>query len=255
MSIFKNATSAGLEKTKDRLGGDFGAMDTGAVDFIIKNAYADKSAGGANFVHFEFVSVDGKHKLNKDVYWSNKDGDNFFLNKDDKTKKVPLPGFTVVDEICLVASGKPLCDQDTTEKQVKIYDRTEKKEVPKAREVLTELLDQPVTLGIHKQKKNKQEKTDAGYVATAEEVFENEIVKVFDTESKLTVPEAREEQEATFYAKWVEKNTPDLVIDKTTFGKGGGAGGAAKTGALGKSAPQASSSEPAAPKKSLFGKK
>lgn len=254
MSIFAKATTSGLEKTEDRLGGGFQVLDTGAVDFIIKNAYADKSSGGANFVHFEFVTEDGKTKFNKDVYWSNKDGDNFFLNKDDKTKKVPLPGFTIVDDICLAATGKALCEQDTDEKQVKIWDKDEKKEVPKPRHVLTDLLDQPVTLGIHKIKKNKQEKGDSGYVATAEEVFENDIVKVFHTETKLTMTEAREEQEATFYGKWVEANPADRVIDKTTYGKGGGAGGAVKSGGLGKAAPQAGSVE-AAPKKSLFGKK
>ena len=248
MSIFANLSNDGLEKTEDRLGG-FAVYATDSYDAIIKMAYADKADSGAMCVAFTFAMPGGK-EYNETIYITNKQGENFFLNKDDKTKKVPLPGFTTVDDICLCATEKPLSEQPTEERQVKIYDKTEKKEIPKARQVLVDLLNQPVTLGIQNILENKTVKneTTGNYDATAEERNINTIAKVFHTETKLTMVEVREGQDPTFHSKWVEKNK-DKVMDRRTYGKNGG-----KSGTPGKAAPQAGSA-PAAPTKSLFGKK
>lgn len=162
-------------------------------------------------------------------------------------KKIPLPGFTIVDDLCLIATGSPLSEQATEEKTVKIYDYDQKKEMPKAVPVLTDLINQPVKVGILLKLENKNEKSGDEYVPTAETRQVNSIDKVFHPELNLTVAEARQGQEtAKFHDAWTERNK-DQVRDvrKIKEGQAGQAG-----------APQASNSATSAsPRTSLFGKK
>lgn len=249
MSLFANLNNDNLEKTEDRLGGGFKPLNTGAYDFVIKLAYADKSSKGAQFIHLQLETADGRSKLQKDVYITNQKGENFFLNKQDNTKKVPLPGFTIIDDICLATTEEPLCKQATEEKSVKIWNSTERKEVPTARHVLVDLMDKPVTLGIVNQLVDvtKKDESTGDYVPTGESKNENDIAKVFHTGTKLTMVEARESLPAEFYNKWVEANPADKVVDKRAAAKGG-AGAPAKN-----SAPPQAGSAAAAPRKKLFG--
>lgn len=247
---FANLKTQGLEQAEDRLGGGFQARDSGAYDMKVKVAYAGTSDGGAHSVtiHLE----DSKGEYRETVYITNKAGENYFLNKDDKTKKVPLPGFTVINDICLATTEAPLCDQVWEEKIVNIYDFDQKKEVPKAVMVCTSILGKEVTVGLLQTLKNKGVKqADNSYVDGPEERSEVNISKVFHTESRYTMAEAvAGAQSADFYPKWVEKNT-GVVIDKRTVKSG--AGGKAVGGP-----PQAGGAPAAggavAPGKSLFGK-
>lgn len=205
MGIFSNLTNEGLEEAQDRIGG-FAPFTTDAYDGTVKLAYAGQSEGGAHNVTFIFAGIDGRD-YSETIYITNRKGENFFLNKDDKTKKVPLPGFTVVNDICLATTEAPLAEQETEEKVVNIYDYDAKKEVPKSVQVLTALLDKPVTLGIVEQLENKSQKDQAGnYVPIADTRIVNFIDKVFHTATKKTMVEAMNGQDAAFYAKWVERN-------------------------------------------------
>ena len=239
MSVFGNLTNDGLEETNDRLGG-FNVRDTDAYLGTIKVAYAGQSQGGARNVTL-VVNLSGG-EYSETIYVTNKKGENWFLNQNDKSKKVPLPGFTTIDDICLVTTGKPLSEQDTEEKVVKVYDYDEKKELPKSVPVLTELTGQKVILGILKSVVDKNVKNDSTgeYEPSGETREENTIEKVFHYPSKVTVVEAREAQkagrdaEATFYDKWVEKNKGQTRNRaKGTDGKGG------QSGRPGGGAPQA----------------
>lgn len=248
---FANLKTTGLEEAQDRLGGGFQARDSGAYDMKIKVMYAGASDGGA--ANVSVVLLDSKGEYRETVYITNKQGENFFLNKEDKTKKVPLPGFTVINDICLATTEAPLCDQVWEEKIINIYDYEAKKEVPKSVMVCTSVLEKEVTVGLLQTLKNKGVKqADNSYVDGPEERTEVNISKVFHTESKYTMAEAvAGAQSADFYPKWVEKNT-GITIDKRTIkgGAGGKAvGGPPKAGG----APAAGGAE--APKKSLFGNK
>ena len=250
MSIFGNLTNDGLEETTDRLGG-FQIRATDIYPATIKAAYAGQSAGGARNVTVVAELPDGEYS--ETIYVTNKKGENWFLNQNDKSKKVPLPGFTTIDDICLVTTGKSLAEQDTEEKVVKIYDFDERKELPKAVPMLVDLIGQTLFLGIVQQTVDKNQKNDSTgeYEPTGETRDQNVISKVFHDPSKVTVVEAREAQkagrdaEATFYDKWVEKNK-GTVRDKTEKKAGGNAGAPPKPAAAGGTA---------APRQSLFGKK
>ena len=252
-SLFGNLKSDGLEESQDRLGG-FAPLATDIYVGTIKVAYAGKSSGGAQSVSL-IVDMPGGKEYRETLYITNKNGENFFLNKQDKTKKVPLPGFTIVDDICLIATGKPLCEQEAEDKTINVYDSDAKKELPKSVPMLVELIGQKIALGILKQIENKNEKDGNGnYVATAETRESNVTDKVFHPEVKLTVVEARQGVEtAQFWDGWLERNKGQ-TRDKRTIKDGAGVAGkpGAATPPKAGGAPAAGAA-PAA-RKSLFGK-
>lgn len=245
MTLFKKLTNDGLEESQDRLGG-YTPLDSDIYTGTIKAMYAGHSQGGAMSVTM-LADLAGK-EYRETFYVTNKKGENFYLNPNDKTKKVPLPGFTIVDDICLIVTEKPLAEQESEEKVINIYDYELKKEVPKSVLMLTELLGQKITLGIIKQIENKNVKQGDDYVATAETREINLVDKVFHPEMKLTVAEARNgQEEAKFHDAWAERNRGQTRDKRTLKDGAGGTPGAP---------PKASGSSGAAPaRKSLFGQK
>ena len=233
MSVFGNLTNDGLEETNDRLGG-FNVRDTDAYEATIKVAYAGQSAGGARNVTLVVNLPDGEYS--ETIYVTNKKGENWFLNQNDKSKKVPLPGFTTIDDICLVTTGKPLAEQDSEEKVVKIYDFNERKELPKAVPMLVDLIGQTLFLGIVQQTVDKNQKNESTgeYEPTGETRDENVIEKVFHDPTKMTVVEARQgATEPVFFEKWLSKNK-GIVRNKAKGADGKGT----QSGRPGGGAPQ-----------------
>lgn len=246
--MFGNLTTDGLQESQDRLGG-IQVFNTDIYVGVIKALYAGKSTGGATSVTL-IADLNGK-EYTETVYVTNKDGQNWFANKQDNTKKVPLPGFTVVDDICLIATGEPLAAQETEEKVIKVWDNEAKKEMPKSVPMITAALGKPIALGIQKTLANKQTKVGTDYVPNAETREENHIDKVYHPEMKLTVAEARAGQDvAQFWDAWLLKNK-DQVRDKRTI-KDGETG---NSGATSKAPPKPNAPAGQPERKSLFGKK
>lgn len=243
MSVFAKLSTTGLEEAQDRIGG-FQPLDTDIYQAKIKAAYAGQSAGGA--VSITFILDAGGREYRETMYVTNKKGENFFLNRDDASKKVPLPGFTIVNDICMIASGAPLSEQATEDKVINIYDNEARKEMPKSVPMLVDLIGQTVALGIVRQLENKNEKDGNGtYVPTEETRETNTTEKVFHPEQKLTVAEAlKGEEVAKFWDSWLERNKGN-TRDKRTIKDGVGG----KVGAPRAAAPSAAG---APVRKSLF---
>lgn len=249
MNPFAQLKNDGLEAAQDRLGG-FSALETDVYEATIKVAYAGQSAGGAHNVTL-LADINGA-EYRETIYVTNKKGENFFQNKNDVTKKVPLPGFVTIDDLCLVTTGAPLCDQLIEEKMVKVWDRDAGAEMPKSVPVLTNLIGQKVRFGILKQTVDQNEKDASGnYVPSGKTRDENIIDKVFEYDSKLTVVEARNGLEsAVFHDSWASKNR-GVTRDRTSKEAANQNGRTGRPGAAPGAAPQAG----ALPKgKSLFGK-
>jgi hypothetical protein len=258
MGIFTKITKTGLEETNDRLGG-YAPVKTDIYTGPIKQAYCGKSKGGAE--NITLIIDHGGREYRETIYYTNKQGENFFIDKNDKNRKVPLPGFVILDEICMVTTGSDLAAQEehVEEKMVKVYDADAKKELPKSVPVITSLIGQVVSLGIGELLENKNEKQGDEFVPIAETRVSNVIEKVFHTETKMTVPEARQGLEkGVFWDAWVERNK-GLVRDKRKIKDG--AAGAPGGGLLGRpggralAGPPTAGSAQSAPKKSLFGAK
>ena len=253
MSIFGNLGTEGLEEAQDRLGG-FSIKPTDAYLATIKVAYAGKSSGGAQSV--TVVADIGGADYSETVYVTNKKGENFFLNPNDKTKKVALPGFTTINDLCIVTTEKPLASQDTEEKTVKIYDYEAKKELPTVVPVLVDLIGKQAWFGIVAQTVDRQKKNESSgeYEPTGETRDENVIEKIFHEPTKMTVVEATEAAKTgntpdkLFFDAWVAKNK-DVTRNRA---KGAGSGGKSGRPESSGSAPTSGGETKAT--KSLFGK-
>ena len=233
MSIFSAVQNANLTtKEEDVLGGSF-TVPTNVYPAIIKLAYVDKSAKGAINVVFDFaILANGKERNHKEtIYISNAAGS--FTYKDKKTgEDKPMPGFVTVDTICKAITGKSITQMTTEKKLVKIYDYTQKAEVPQEKEVLMDLVRGKLELGIQELTVDKTEKSDTGeYVPTGETRDTNEVSKVFTEDGLTLVEKEAGATEAKFKAAWI-KQYADKKINKAK-GKADGAkaGGVAKPAA------------------------
>lgn len=245
MSLLKNIKSdPKAAQEKDVLGGG-GVLESGAYSAVIDTAYLSASKGGAVAVNITFKTKDNKQlrqqfwvssgndKGNKNTY--EKDGETFYL-----------PGYLQANAIAQLAANKELGDIETEMKIVKIYDFTQKKEVPESVEMLMDLLGKEVVLGVIKQTVDKTAKDGAGnYLPTGETRDENEVDKVFRAEDNMTTAEARMLAEdptttAKFFTAWCDKNTG--VTRNKAKGASGTAGSPVKPGAVAGAKP-----------KSLFG--
>lgn len=248
MGLFKNLGTEDLEKAQDRLGG-FSVLETDVYTGKIKAAYAGESQNGAMSVSFIF---DFGGREYRETYWvTNRNKENFFRNQQDQTKKIPLPGFTIVNDICLVTTDSPLSEQDTEDKVMNMWDPESKKELPKSVKMLTGLLGKEVSVGIFKQLENKSDKVGEEYVPNADTREVNVTDKIFHYPTNMTVAEAQQgQQEAKFHGLWLDKNK-GTVKDKRTIKDGQAAPQGGKSGRPG-GPPQAGGA--AAPKtSSLFG--
>lgn len=231
MGLFSNLTTNGLEKAKDTLGG-LRLVDSDIYPMTIKVAYAGSYESGAQYIAVVGQLEDGS-EYKENLLITTKEGNNFFMGGKNKDKKTPLQSFTIMDDICVIASDKPLCEQDTEEKVVNVFDKDAKKELPKSVQVLTALTDQVVAVAIIRQLVDKTEKNaqTGTYDPTGETTEENTIQKVFHPTLKLTVVEATEGKEAAFWDAWLTKNkgkVPDK--SKGVQGKAGAPGAGAPAG-------------------------
>lgn len=230
------------EKPRDFVG--FEPLETDLYRGKLKMAYLVVHESKAQGIAFEF-DLGGKIFKTEQIVRT-KDGKNYFINT--KTKlKAPLGGFTVVDDICTILTGKGLKGQNTEQKVVKVFNFDKKEDVPTQVHVLVDLLDKDIGLAIVKKLENKSKKEGEGaaakYVATAETISRNDIVKAVYYADGATVGEksGKEQKPAgTWAAGWL-KNNKGKTKEKLTF-KGGSEGGGSAAG-----------TPPASDRKPLFG--
>ena len=247
-SPFADLTTDGLQEAEDRLGGGFKLRESDIYTGVIKAFYSGKSTGGAHCVTVIFA--EGEREYRETIYITNKKGENWFPNRDNPKIKVPMPGFTIINDICLATTGQALADQDWEEKTIKLWDKDAGKELPKAVDMAVDVIGKEVSLGILKELHNKSEKqNDGSYEDTYETIEKNAINKVFHTESKMTMAEAlAQKEEAEFWDKWIKQNQGQVPDRRKLKGEGGGT----KTT---KPAPKSGDDEGTPARKPLFGKK
>lgn len=199
----------------DRIG--FSVLESDMYDFVIESAYLDKSTGGAMSLNFSFANKQGESLRNTQWITSGDAKGNLNTYEDKKGVAHYLPGFNVSNAIVNFCMDMDIADVSVKEKTLKLYDPDAGKETPQKKKVIIGLIGKKITLGIQKVLENKRVQKDKEYVVTSDTVNRNEIDKVFDTETKLTVSEARAgEEEGSFYEKWLEANK-GKVIDKRSI--------------------------------------
>jgi hypothetical protein len=248
MGMFAKMKTDNLEETEDRVGGGGSSVASSIHDMKIGMVYITESAKGAKA--FNLVGTINGQEYKETVYFTNRNGDISYPDKQDPKKLHPLPGFTLLNDICLLATGEALDEQDAhvEDKVVKIYDFTAGKDVNTTVPVITSLTGQEIKLAIKRIVEFKQKKDDSGeYQDTNETRTINEIKQALHSETGRTVNEYLHEIDpGEFMPAWM-KTHDGKDLDKTK-GKSGGAGnsGSGRPGA------DAGTGEP---KKKLFGKK
>lgn len=243
MSSLKSfASDESIANERDSVGGG-GVLESGLYPATIKLAYIIKSSGGATGIVLNAETEQGR-KIAETVYISSgtAKGCKNYYEKDGQ--KHYLPGFLIMQSIALLAAGKELADLDTEQKVAKIYDFDAKAETPQKVEMIMDLINKPILLGVIKQTVDKNVKDGNGqYVPSGETRDVNTIDKAFRAADRMTTAEIRAQAEkAEFVDTWAKKWT-GIVQDRST--KTAGVAGAPK-------AAGAAAGGTAKPKSSLF---
>ena len=214
-------TDATIATEKDSIGGSR-TLDSGLYACTVSMAYINKSAGGAMGLVLTLKTAEG-NEVRQTLWMTSgtaKGCKNYYEDK--QGAKQYLPGFTHANALCLLTVGKEISALETETKVVNVYSPEAKAEVPTKVEVLMDLLNQEIIVGLIKQNVDKTVKNDAGvYVATGETKDENEIDKFFRAKDKMTTAEIRAQaDEAVFINSW-ETKWKDKVKDRA---KGAAAG-------------------------------
>ena len=257
---FGNLTEdSSITAESDTLGqSKYGVVESGVYsDLKISMAYSMVSKGGAMGIVLRFVSdLDGR-EINQTLWVTSgtaKGAKNYYETK--KGEKRYLPGYEVFSAISKLSAGVSPDQLTTEEKTVSLYSYDEKKDVPTQVDVIMPLLNKTVTLGIFKVIEDKSINVNGpgetpNYQPTGETREINEIKKVFDNDSGMTVTEiAGGAVEADFLPIWREKFT-GKTVDKSTGAAANSTGaGAASTGSIAFGAATSAADKPVAP---IFG--
>lgn len=192
-----------IKEQGDVLGGG-SVSESDLYEAEIKVAYGITSSGGAKGMVIEFkLPSNRSHRETVYVTSGTAKGCKNYYEKDGE--KHYLPGFSMMNAIAMLTLEKELSALKFEDKTLKIYDATAKAETPQQVPVAVELTGKKIKIGLLKVRKNKQVKTDTGYVDTNEERFVNELDRVFHYPSNVTLAEARAKQTATFHEQWLSK--------------------------------------------------
>jgi hypothetical protein len=203
-----------VEEVKDVVSGGGYIKDTDVYLMKIKHAFFEESKGGALGVNISFKHSDEKKtEANQTIYVTSgkaKGQKPYYTSK--QGKKVPLPGFTLVDDMVRLATNDAsnLETVTTQAKAVEVYDFAAGGKVNKEVQVIDQLTGAVLKVALVKTKVNKWRDG----APTAEVMERNEIDKVFGQDDR-TIREVKAAAPAEIMATWLKRNRGQ-VRDNTT---------------------------------------
>lgn len=216
MGYLDIAADVEVEKEQDRIGG-FQAKESGLYMGKVKAAFFGESSGGAICISLSVDLEDGS-PYSEDVYITNRNKENFYIDKNTGKKRVSM-GMAQMDSLAKLLTGKPLSENKTEKKFHKIWDKTQGEAIPQERDTLVEWTGLDIGLGIIKILENKNTLVDGKYVPTADTRTSNRTEKMFNGK-KQTLSEKEADVDAAFYIDWAASRE-DYVQDKTVAVAGG----------------------------------
>lgn len=209
MSLFGEGFSKKAEKEQDF---SKRTVDSGVYEAEIKMAFAGQSSGGARSVTLQLKLENGKD-YSETVYVSNREGKNVY-EKDGK--EYYLPGFLLINNIAVLATERNLFDlaEDVETRTVKLYDYDLRKEVATDVPAIIPLIGKRIKVAIleKEEEKNTLNTSTNKYEPSGEFRIKNEMVKVFNPDTNQTVPEMRDEKDASVITDWLEVNQGKLKV-------------------------------------------
>jgi len=207
MGMFSNLTTENLEKAEDRVGGAAPKLPSGIYDAVIKIAYvSDSQSSNAQAVNLH-MDINGTEVRDR-IWVVDGKGNNYYVAKDGSGKHMPLPGFSTINDLCLLTTEKELAEQDTEEKVVKLWNNEERAEKNTRVPCLTDLHGKTVKVALLRQIENKRARTDSGeYKEIADTVTINVVDKFLYEEDGRTVLEIQNGvDDAEFAEAWLTRN-------------------------------------------------
>jgi hypothetical protein len=247
MGIFDSVnTSKTVTADKDQVKGQKReSLASDIYNLIIKYAYVTKAKSGAMAVNL-VLTTQGDREIKMTEYITSGDAKGnktyYEKEKDGKKEQFNLPGFSLIDALAQIVTGKSILEASSEKRAIKLYDFETKTEKPTEVDMLVDLVGKPICGAVLNQIQDKTAKNAATgeYEATGKVYSTNVVDKFLDPVERKTSSEIKNGIPADFADKWLAK-WKGQVDDQSTEVKGAGL----------KGAPVASGD--AAPKTSLFG--
>ena len=197
----------------ERLGGGGVAWESGAYDVSVKVAYTYTTERGAEMLSIVLENSDGKELRESFCIKSgNEKGNKTYYTKNGKD--IALPGYSISESLCIAATGHglPKAMETREKKQIKSWDYEKKAQAPVERDVLMSLTNKPVKVAVHQVIEDKQVKNVAtGQYEPSGTTKTSNRCKFFGNKDGKTAEEIKANKEATFFAKWAERNTGTVI--------------------------------------------
>jgi len=190
MALANLKKDTSVEADGDSVGGG-GVLPSAVYLMTIVAAYFGESTGGAASLNLELKTKEGK-TLRNTVYISSSRAKGQSITYQGKDGKPHfLPGFSLATSLTELLLGTEIADVATAEKQISLYNYLAKKEEETKVNMLVDLLDKQIAVGVIECRSNKNTKNAAGAYAPdpsgADRTY-NEIDKFFNA-SGLTITE------------------------------------------------------------------
>lgn len=213
MSLLSTLTTdASIQSDTDSVGGDYSPLESGIYAVTVTSAFIKKAESGAMALELT-MKTDTDREIRQTLWMTSgiaKGMKNYYTDKNGEKKY--LPGFTSANSLTLLTVGQEISTMDTETKVVSLYSKDAKAEVPTKVDMLTDLLNKEVLVGLLKQTVDKTAKNESTgmYEPTGETRDENEVDKFFRAKDRLTTAEIRAEATEpsfinTWEAKWAGK--------------------------------------------------
>lgn len=203
-----------VQEVKDVVGGGGYIKDTDVYLMKINHAFFEKSKGGALGVNISFKHSDEqKTEFNSTIYVTSGDTKGnrpYYVSK--QGNKVPLPGYTLVDDMVrLATNGATTLETITTQdKTVEVYDGAQGGKVNKQVQVIDQLNGAVLKVALLKCLNNKWKDG----APTAETMERNEVDRVFGQDDR-TVREVQANTKAEIMPLWIKKNQGQVRDNRT----------------------------------------
>ena len=235
-NLLKDADTKGMEEATDSLG--FTRLETNIYDGVVKNAYATESESSESVAVHLIVDVaedpDSDDSPTREYYERltvlSRKGTPYYVK--DSGAKIPLSGYTVIDDLSRIICDCPITELETEKRKVKIGEDIVKVDT------YVDLVGADISLAIQKIRQNKRVKAGSDYVDTNDAIEINRIEKVLDSEDLSTARELSHGEEPKYADNFLAK-FQGKVSDRFKPVQDGGAG-SSKRGTPGKSSGESS---------------
>lgn len=228
MSFFSDIKKdESMEEAKDVVGGGSRALATDIYDAILKLAYPGESKSGAKNVTI-LLDVGGT-EVRETIYFTTGAAKGTSLTYEDKTtkKKMPLPGYSLLDDLAMFTTEDELLAQEAETKTIKVWNPESRAEENQEKPVFTAMIGKPVRVALNRVKKDKTKQGDDGqYHPTGETFTTNECVKFLHPETSRTINEYKHGVEEPEFAtaweeRWAGKDKDESTGEGETTGQSG----------------------------------